>query len=360
MSQFGKLIIGIMIGSSALGCRTLADFDAASLPVEYRAAGKTSSNQVDVSSLAQHAIDQNLIYPGDVVDVTIATGVEERQPQTWPLRVDELGEIDVPLVGEVEVAGMSLVEAEQFVRAAAMDRDIYRNPHVSVLMKDRKTIQVRVLGAVEKPGVVSLPAAGSDVLAALVAAGGLTDQAGTKIEIRHPSVSTQSITQRPEPLNRVVLASFAQTPDQPTRYVSLDLAKLRKDPTELDLHVEDGSVVVVGEREKRSVSVIGLVKRADTYELPKNEELRVLDALALAGGRSLSIADRVHIIRHPPGEQDPISIAVSIKQAKKTGDNNLILIPGDIVSVEETPVTMVVGTINNFIRFGFTSAVPGL
>jgi hypothetical protein len=36
------------------------------------------------------------------------------------------------------------------------------------------------------------------------------------------------------------------------------------------------------------------------------------------------------------------------------------LAPGDVVSVEETPLTFTVGTIQSFVRFGFSSAIPGL
>ena len=53
-------------------------------------------------------------------------------------------------------------------------------------MQQRQKIVVRVVGAVEKPGVYDLPSAGSDLLSAIVAAGGLADNAGTLVELRHP------------------------------------------------------------------------------------------------------------------------------------------------------------------------------
>jgi hypothetical protein len=37
----------------------------------------------------------------------------------------------------------------------------------------------------------------------------------------------------------------------------------------------------------------------------------------------------------------------------------LLLAAGDVVSIEETPLTFTVGTIQSFVRFGFTSAIPG-
>jgi polysaccharide export outer membrane protein len=340
------------------GCRSVADFDAAELPAKLRDLAAASPQRIDLSAIASQAIDQNLIYPGDVLEVTLATGLEERAPQTWPVRVSDAGSIQLPLIGQVQVAGIALTDAEQRIREVSIERGIYRQPHVAVLMLRRKTIAVRVVGAVETPGVYHLPAAGSDLLAALVAAGGLSESAGTLIEMRHPNEPLSTgMTPGPE---GVALASFAASPEFPPRIVRIDLAQITRGESTADLHIEDGTVVMVMQRENRSVSVIGLVRRPDNYELPSADSLRLLDALALAGGPTVSVADKVRVIRHPPDEEDPVTIAVSIRGAKRRGKENLVLAPGDIVVVEETPTTVVVETIRGFIRFGFTSAIPGL
>jgi polysaccharide export outer membrane protein len=343
---------------AASGCRSVADFEAADLPRELRALASPSSRRIDLSAIASHSINQDLIYPGDVLEVTLGTGLEERAPQTWPLRVADDGTIQAPLVGDVHVAGLTLTDAEQQIRQASIARQIYRQPQVSVLMKRRKTIEVRVLGAVQTPGVYQLPAAGSDLLAALISAGGLSDEAGTQIEIRHPN-STAAAGMPPN-RDGVALAAFVASPEMPARTVRLDLVEVAQNSSTADLHVEDGTVVMVMERPRRTVSVIGLVRRPDSYELPADESLRLLDALALAGGPTVSVADKVLVIRHPPDRDDPVSIAVSIRAAKRDGNEDLVLAPGDVVVVRETPSTVVVETLRSFIRFGFTSAVPGL
>jgi polysaccharide biosynthesis/export protein len=58
--------------------------------------------------------------------------------------------------------------------------------------------------------------------------------------------------------------------------------------------------------------------------------------------------------------EEPVVIECSIRAAKRGGNANLVLAPGDVVSVEETPLTFTVGTIQNFVRFGFSSAIPGI
>ncbi len=338
------------------GCRTPTDYHAAKLPSELRAVKAQSSKSVDLSSIARQSINEELIYPGDVLRVTVATGIDENEPNTWPLRVSDRGLIDVPLVGPVRLAGLNLLQAEQEIRRVSIERDIYRRPYVSVLMQQRRTIRVRVVGAVKNPGVHELPAAGSDLLAAIVAAGGLSENAGTMVELRHPNSTSRYSTS--EQFEGVALASFEQSPDVPNRSVRIDLSDEQARSGTVDLHVEDGSVVMISEKPSHSISVIGLVKKPDNYVLPPDETLRVLDAIALAGGRRVSIADRVRVIRQANDGEDPVVIAVSIKEAKRNGKENLVLAAGDTVSVEDTAATFVVETVQSFIRFGFTSALP--
>ena len=115
---------------------------------------------------------------------------------------------------------------------------------------------------------------------------------------------------------------------------------------------------MVKEQESHSISVLGLVKRPGNYDLPLDETYRLLDAVAMAGGTTVSIADKVRVIRRLDQDSVPFVIEVSIKAAKHTSDENLVLMPGDTVSIEETPATFVVETVRSFVRFGFSSAIP--
>ncbi len=86
-------------------------------------------------------------------------------------------------------------------------------------------------------------------------------------------------------------------------------------------------------------------------------ELRVLDALAMAGDRTMQAADTGLIIRQIEGRREPIKIDVSIKEAKENGASNVRLAPGDIVSVEETPTTVVLGTMQRVVRVALGGTV---
>jgi polysaccharide biosynthesis/export protein len=324
-------------------------YKAGKLPLEFAASRQGSPRKVDLSRLARTAAQTEVIYPGDVVEVTVATGIEDKTPESWPLRVGDNGEINVPLVGPLRVAGLLLTDAEQTIRHASITRKVFRDPHVAVLLKERKSIRVTVIGAVKNPNTYELPAANNDLLHALVAAGGLTDDASTIVEIRslpgYPGLAAGDHPAR---------ASVAQQGE-----VRIDLLPASQGVMP-EYRIEDGSVIMVREREPRTIQVIGLVRKADQFEIKPDRELRLLDAIALANGRTMEIADKVHIIRQLDGMRQPVVIAASVRAAKAGAPDNLLLAAGDVVSVEETPLTFTVGTINNFIRFGFTSAIPGL
>ena len=349
------LLLLLFVGIWSSGCRSVVDYNGSTLPQDLRAKAEVTNYDIDLSTLASHSIDEDLIYPGDLLEVTVTTGLEETKPLSWALRVSENGEIDAPLIGTVSLAGRTLAESEHTLRQASIERDVFRQPHVAVLMKNRQMIKVRVVGAVKAPGVYELPAAGSDLLSAIVAADGLSEEAGTEVEIRHPNGRRRLSNNANH--TGVVLASFEQSPETPQRTVIVDLTA--PDQNGVDLHVEDGSVVMVREQESHSISVLGLVKRPGNYDLPLDETFRLLDAVAMAGGTTVSIADKVRVIRRLDEDSVPIVIEVSIKAAKNTSNENLILMPGDTVSIEETPATFVVETVRSFVRFGFSSAIPG-
>jgi polysaccharide export outer membrane protein len=106
-------------------------------------------------------------------------------------------------------------------------------------------------------------------------------------------------------------------------------------------------------QEKQVIHVTGLVAKPNQFELPRNKDIRVLDALAMAGGTNSPVADKVFVIRQVPNEAQPAVIKVSIRAAKRHGDENLLLAAGDLVSVESTPATMTVDTLTKFFRVAF-------
>ena len=350
----------VMLGSS--GCRQ-GHFNAASLPPEYAAPRLAGVGSLNLSRLYVGSGSDKSICPGDVLEVTIATGAVEENPQRWLLRVAQDGTIAVPLVGAVGVAGLDLFQAEYEICTAGVQRKIFRQPSVAVRIKDRNANRVIVTGAVGKPGTYELPVAGSDLLTALLEAGGLSEDADSIVEIRRfPRRESARIVPASAPISRQ--QDFSGTSPranevQSIAVTSLDLASPAANGG-ADYYLDDATIVTVMKRPKRVVGVIGLVQNPGKFELPKDQDARLLDAIALAGGKSLSAADKVNVIRHLPGSDKTVVINASIRKAKQDGDENIRLAAGDVVSVEETPATFVTGTLRQFINVGVgvTGSIP--
>lgn len=330
-------------------------YSATKLPPELLAQPIENVRTVDLSRLATKSVSSDSIELGDVLQVSIETGYASDETSLLLVRVGEDGVANVPLVGRLPLAGLELVAAEQAIAAAAINRKVFRNPNVTVVMKQRRVNKVTVVGAVENPGVYELPRNSSSLLSALMAAGGLGDEAGTSVQIRR---SVAVLPPQQPPTDRITPAGFRQpVPDvQPVSY-HVDLVQAAKQDR-ADHHLQDGDVVMVQRRDPQSVNVIGLVTRPGQFELPTDKELYLLDALAMAGGASTQWADKVHVTRRQPGQSEPAVIVASIREAKRRGRGNLRLGPGDILSVEATSATLVTDSIRIVAPYSIAAFIP--
>jgi polysaccharide export outer membrane protein len=340
----------VLLTAGCLGCQSGA-YTAASLPGQFEAPYFATTRTANLTRLAQARPNREQIFAGDVLEVAISTGLETRGAIRWTERVAEDGAVSIPLVGPVHVAGLILPQAEAAIRETSVSRGIYRSPQVAVQIAERRSIQVHIEGEVTRPGVYDLPLAQADLLAAIAAAGGLRSAtAGELIEISHPAAAY--------PVQQAGYPGEVLPPPG-DRHVTVNLSDLATGNPG-DVHLENGSVIVVGKVPPRTFSVIGLVNKPNQYDGLNEGDIRLLDAIAMAGGRKMEIADKVRIYRRVEGREAPIIIDASIREAKSGGPGNLRLAPGDVVSVEETALTMAYGAFKSFARLtvGATARVP--
>ncbi len=333
-------------------------YRVADLPAQYYAPAALDLQTINLSGLTDRSISTDVIQPGDMLDVSMVTDYTKLTTTTTPVRVAEDGTIVVPLVGRIGVGGLEVERAEQLVNSQSIARGVFRNPCITLTMKQCHTNKVTVLGAVNNPGTHVLPRGSTSLMAALVAAGGLGKDAGTEIEIRHTDSrnATRMASRRPPTAGAEGAASPASygeplPAEAPAAVTKVDLAAAAEDDAIVP-KLSDGDVVHVAKRTLPPVHVIGLVQKPGEFPYPPDKQLRVLDALALAGGCSNPLAEKVLVIRHPPGEEEPVRVQVSI-QAAKNGRDNLALAPGDTVSVEQTAMTAMADVIRTFVRVSF-------
>jgi polysaccharide biosynthesis/export protein len=352
---------------------------ASRMPARYQAALVTNAKVADLGRLSMPTTSSSLIEPEDVVDVTISSGLETAAQMTpTPVRVDGSGTAMIALVGAVPLAGLEPFQAEQRIAEAAIARSLYRAPQVTVTMKKKAVNRITVIGAVEQQGVQELPRSQSTLLDALVAAGSLSEKAGTTIEVRrHSAAARQLATANAVPTqgeDAIQLASGISpirrlpgpgrqpqrlpVPGQPapptSETVTIDLTDLDAAGRN-NVSLQDGDVVRVETRDPTPISVIGLVKKPGQYEMPVGQPVHVLDAIALAGERSNSWADKIYITRHVKGENEPVVIETSVAEAQHSNESNIRLAPGDVVSVERTPQTVVNSVFTTIVRFSIVA-----
>ena len=375
----------VLLSACSSGCANRI-IKARRMPDRYQAAKVTNAQVADLSRLSMSTTSSSLIEPEDVVDVTISSGLEETgRIIPTPVRVNDNGIAMIALVGQVPLAGLEPFQAEQRIVTAAIERGLFKAPQVTVTMRKKAVNRITVVGAVKEQGTIELPKSQSTLLGALMAAGSLDEKAGTEIEIRRhentaatqlsesgspadaldansediqlTSVEEQSDVKqagliRPRQLPRLQQSSNRSTSQPKT--MKIDLATI-DGTSDTDIGLQDGDVVRVETRDPNPISVIGLVQKPGQYEMPVGQPVHVLDAIAMAGERSNPWADKIYITRHITSENKPIVIETSVVNAQHSDESNIRLSPGDVVSVEQTPQTVIHNVFSTIFRFSIVA-----
>ena len=312
---------------------------ARDLPREWNAVAASNAQTIDLSKLASSTIPQDLISHGDVISVDMSLGRTRADDVSVKSQVQDNGQIDLALVGRIPVAGLNMVEAADAIKTAAISRGVYQNPQVTVQMSRAKTNLITVIGAVKEPKIYELRPGNSDLLQAITAAGGLSDEAGTIVELRHAGFKpNQSSGDRggggrapavadggPDGVISAGSESEEVSSGSP-KTLKVDLASIGSEGVGIPT-LSDGMVVFVSRLDPPKLSVDGLVNAPGQFEYPVGENLTILDAVTLAKGLNNPLADKIYIIRKRPGTQEPGLIQVSYRKAKRSGQENLLLQP---------------------------------
>jgi protein involved in polysaccharide export with SLBB domain len=175
------------------------------------------------------------------------------------LRVDRTGNIFVPEVGTVQVAGLRFRDLDQTLRVAM--GKIYRNFDLSVQLGQIRAIQIYVTGEARRPGVYTISSLGT-LVDALFTSGGPSVQGSMRhIELRRGGTVAASFD-----LYRLLIAG--------------DKSK--------DTKLETGDVIYIPSVGSE-VAVLGSVRRPAIYELLPGET--VADVLKFAGNLSALASD---------------------------------------------------------------------
>ena len=215
-------------------------------------------------------------------------------------RVSNTGSISLPLIGELAVQDNRTDQVEHTIAQKLEDGGYVRNPQVSVFVAEFATQGVSVLGEVKKPGIY--PSFGSHrLLDYLSMAEGTTPLAGSMVDItRRGSTATQ----------RVALRSKGEARENP--------------------EVLSGDTILV--ERAGVVYVVGDVARPGGFPMDQDDQLSVLQAVALAQGANRTAALKsAKLIRTTPQGRSEVPINLSAMLGSKAAD--VPLKDGDIVFI---------------------------
>ncbi len=294
------------------------------------------------------------IGPGDVLQISVP-GLDELKQRT--VRVTEDGDISLPLLGDIHVAGLS----EDGVRRQLLSRlrNYMYHPQVDLFVKTFNSRQAGVLGEVRNPAMYTLNGPADTIREMIQRAGGITDRGAQEILFTPSESATMrkaaetgspgqaSVRQAafavPEGLstaaNTAEKNSEPRTGITPTDALSyhdgtvaplvIDLAPGSHDERYLEMPVMPGDTIYVPRAGQ--VTVVGWVYYPKVIQITPG--LTVLGAVSAAGG-PLYAGDMtsVKVIRQGAYGQ-PTVFTVNLNRVKERAAPDIPVRANDVVEV---------------------------
>ncbi|MBL8812329.1 MAG: polysaccharide biosynthesis/export family protein [Planctomycetaceae bacterium] len=411
-----------LLSLMSVGCHAITDvhssIPASRLPQSLSPAPKEGLAVFPFTAYGQVKPDAHLIGPGDRISVYVygvvpagadATPVLERtQPVNQryypphgsvvgattglPLEVDSEGQIELPLVGKISLDGLTIPEATTKVKEIYREKQVTREDtervlvslitprvhRIVVLREDTPTPTVQLVapGQVDhihrgSADVVDLPVYENDLLHALAITGGLpgTDAARELWIFKRSGLNDPHALCPEELLART--AAFAENETTDPQVIRIPLVACPGEELPFrpqDVILDAGDVVFVPRREEYFY-VGGLVKGAK-IPLPRDEDIDVIEALALANGSvggplgqsgtALASGTPGHMIRPtrviilrtlPDGRQLPIR--VDLARAMVNEKERILVQADDVLMFQFKPHQAVFNGALNLLNFSF-------
>jgi polysaccharide export outer membrane protein len=283
------------------------------------------------------------IGPGDILRVSLPQldDLKDRR-----VRVSERDTIDLPLIGQINVAGMTLDDLHAEL-SRRVSKYVY-TPQVAVYLEHTENRLAAVLGAVKTPGRYMLASPSDTIMTMISRAGGTTEDAASRIILipapeavaraRTVAVATNEERQADITADTSPAVSVAATPQPSMPYtlaqqamsdgVVIDLFHSANERY-LELPVRMGDVIIVpvaGE-----VTVQGWVEKPGSFKITRG--MTVLSAIAAAGGALFSSS--ATLLREQ-GNDSKLAMPLDLGQIKNGTQRDVALQGGDVVVVERS------------------------
>ncbi len=257
------------------------------------------------------------ILPGDIVAISTLGAPELTTSGTTVLpsltgtgsipvmgiRIGPTGQISLPYLGAVTLAGLTSTEAGSFLSKELKDRGILVNPQVSVALMASPARVVTVLGEVLRPG----PIPSSEqlrLLDVISACGGFTPLASHTVTVQRMGESDP---------------------------ITIELGVDARMSGVTNIPLLPGDTVIVSK--VGNVFVVGEVKTEEAYPLSGNAPITVMRAISLAGGLKYSAAlSKARIIR-TTADNRHVAIMLDLKKLMNGKQQDVALMSDDVLFI---------------------------
>jgi polysaccharide export outer membrane protein len=249
------------------------------------------------------AIGDYKIGPKDLLEITVF-GLPELSQTA---RVAEDGSITMPLLGRVEVGGLTAQELERKL-ASILDQQYTKEARVTVFIREHQKISI--LGAVGRPGQYELVGP-TTLLQAIAQASGLTDQAMSELYV------------------------YRTGPDGKQERIVLKLLDVMGGGgKDLNMTLQPRDVIMIPIDQTLNVFVYGEVRTPGVIPYSASKKITLLQAIAQAGGPTeWAKKSKVVIRRKDPATNKEIKIRINLKKMISGQLADIVLEEGDVVIV---------------------------
>ncbi|MBC7364461.1 MAG: polysaccharide biosynthesis/export family protein [Candidatus Aminicenantes bacterium] len=247
-----------------------------------------------------------MIGPRDLLEIKVFELPEFDQT----VRVSENGTITLPLLGNVEVWGLTKEKLEKKL-ASLLDKYV-KNAQVSVFIKEYQSSRVAIIGAVEKPGMYEL--VGRQTLLQMISqAGGFKENAANEIYV------------------------LRESEDGNTASISIDLEDLLLNGNQkLNIPLQPNDVINVPVDKEIIIYVFGEVRNPGALKVKRSQKITLLKAIAQAGGLTENASKRGITIKRKDLNGKEINMTVNLNDIIKGKTKDIPLKEGDVVIVKES------------------------
>ena len=239
-----------------------------------------------------------------------------------PVRVDESGQITLPLIGKIPASGLTIEQLEQDIARRLVQYVV--NPQVSISIVQFRAEPVFLVGAFQRPGIHGLTGRRT-LLDTLASVGGLQIQASRRIKI------TRQLSQ-----GKIPLPSAVEQPSESTSTVEINLSRLMEtvNPAE-DILLQPYDVIAASRLAQ--VYVNGEVLRPGPFDLADGEPTSLVRMLTIAGGlTSTADAKSIRLLRTVVGTQRRAEIKLNLQDVLAGRANDFPIMPDDVVYVPKS------------------------